>query len=134
LKQIEVDKRSTEARVEGARIARAEGLEAAERRLAEQRKQAVDDHVREILGALSKSIAQVGTVFIEPARQRLQAATEPDFAEAERVRSAVLAVSPVLARILAERGPELASVSDLCDKIHKEFCEPAKDACTRAWG
>jgi hypothetical protein len=134
LKQIEVEKRSTEARVEGARIARAEGLEAAERRLAEQRKQAVDDHVREILGALSKSIAQVGTVFIEPARQRLQAATEPDFAEAERVRSAVLAVSPVLARILAERGPELSSVSELCDKIHKEFCEPAKDACTRAWG
>ena len=133
-KQIDVERQHVEARVEGARIARAEGLEAAEKRLSEQRKLAVDDHVREVLGALNKSIGQVGTVFIEPAREKLRQSTEPNFSQAERVRQATQLVAPVLARILAERAPELAAISELCDKIQKEFCDPAREACTRAWG
>lgn len=133
-KRIEVERQHMEARVEGARIARAEGLDAAEKRLAEQRKLAVDDHVREVLGALGKSLGQVGVVFIEPVREKLRIATEPDFGEAERVRQAAGKVAPVLARVLAERGPELSAVGELCEKIEREFCVPARDACVRAWG
>ena len=133
-KQIEVERQHTQARVAGAKIARAEGLDAAERSLAAERKIAVEDHVREILGALSKSLGQVGTVFIEPARSLLRKATEPDFSEAQRVESAAAAAAPVLERVFAERGPELAAVAELCEKIQREFCDAAKDACVKAWG
>ncbi|MFO0555666.1 MAG: hypothetical protein U0271_45230 [Polyangiaceae bacterium] len=133
-KQIEIERQHTQARVESARVARAEGLDAAQKTLAAERKTAVEDHVREILGALSKSLAQVGTVFVDPAREKLRASTEPDFTKAERVRKAAESSAPVVSRLLAERVPELAGVEELLAKIQKEFCDAAKDACRAAWG
>lgn len=133
-KQIELERQHVQARVESARIARAEGIEAADRKLAAERKSAVEEHVREVLGALSKSLVQVGSVFVDPARDRLRQLTEPDFTASERVAKAGEAVAPVVERLLAERAPEIASVEELLGRIQREFCEAAPAACHAAWG
>lgn len=133
-RQIEVERQNAQARVEGARVAHAEGIDAAHRRLATERKGAVEDHVREVLGALSKSLGQVGTVFVDPARERLKELTEPDHTIAEKVESAGKRVAPVVERLLAERVPEIGSVKELLGRIRVEFCEAAPAACRSAWG
>lgn len=133
-RQIEVERQNAQARVEGARVARAEGIDAAHKRLAVERKAAVEDHVREVLGALSKSLGQVGTVFVDPARERVKELTEPDHAVAEKVESAGARVGPVVKRLLAERVPEISSVKELLQRIRVEFCEAAPAACRTAWG
>lgn len=133
-KQIELERQHTQARVDSARVARAEGIDAALRRLAAERRAAVEEHTREVLGALSKSLVQVGTVFVDPARERLRLLTEPSFDAADRVAKAGEAVAPVVERLLAERAPEVASVEELLGKIQREFCEAAPAACRAAWG
>ncbi len=133
-KQIDVERQQYQARVESARVARAEGIEAAYRTLAAERKSAVEDHVREVLSALSKSLGQVGTVFVDPARERVMALTEPDYGKAERLEKAAEAVGPVVERLLAERGPEIASVEELLERVQREFCDAAATACRTAWG
>lgn len=133
-KQIEVERQNAQARVDGARVARAEGIDAAYKRLAVERKAAVEEHVREVLGALSKSLVQVGTVFVDPAREKLREATEPDYSRAEKVATAGEAVAPVVDRLLAERAPEIVAVQELLAKIQKEFCDAAPAACRAAWG
>ncbi|MBI4951926.1 MAG: hypothetical protein HY908_07820 [Myxococcales bacterium] len=133
-RQIEVERQHAQARVDGVRVARAEGIDAAHRRLAADRRAAVEEHVREVLGALSKSLVQVGPVFVDPARERLRVATEPDFGAAERVAAAAAAVAPVVERLLAERGPEIVAVGELLGRIQREFCDAAPAACRAAWG
>jgi hypothetical protein len=133
-KQIESERQHTQARVEGARVARAEGLEAAQSRLAIERRNAVEEHVNEVRAALAKSLAQVGTVFIEPARTRLRELTEPNFSQAERVEKAREAARPVVERLLAERVPEIVEVEKLLGRVQQEFCEAAPAACRAAWG
>ncbi len=133
-KQIELERQHTQARVESARVARAEGIEAAHRRLAAERRAAVEEHTREVLAALSKSLVQVGTVFVDPARERLRQTTEPSFDAADRVAKAGVAVAPVVERLLAERAPEIASAEELLGKIQREFCDAASTACRAAWG
>lgn len=133
-RQIEVERQNAQARVEGARVARAEGIDAAHKRLATERKGAVEDHVREVLGALSKSLGQVGTVFVDPARERVKELTEPNHTVAEKVESAGARVAPVVKRLLAERVPEISSVKELLERIRREFCEAAPAACRTAWG
>jgi hypothetical protein len=133
-KQIDSERQSAQARVASARVSRAEGLEAAQQRLAVERKNAVEEHVREVRAALSKSLAQVGTVFIEPARARLRELTEPDYARAERVKAAGEAAAPIVERLIAERAPELVEVDKLLTRIKQEFVEAAPAACRAAWG
>ncbi|MFO0618196.1 MAG: hypothetical protein U0414_36725 [Polyangiaceae bacterium] len=133
-RQIDVERQNAQARVEGARVARAEGIDAAHKRLAVERKGAVEEHVREVLGALSKSLGQVGTVFVDPARERVKELTEPNHAIAEKVESAGVRVAPVVKRLLAERVPEILSVKELLHRIRVEFCEAAPAACRTAWG
>lgn len=133
-RQIDVERQQFHTRIESSKVARAEGLDAAYKSLAVERKTAVEEHVREVLEALSKSLVQVGTVFVDPARELMRKATEPDYDAAERVAKAAEAVAPVVARLLAERSPELASVEELLNRIRKEFCEAAASACRAAWG
>ena len=83
-------------------------------------------------------------------------APRPDFGAAERVAAAGEAVAPVvarllaervpelmaageavapvMARLLAERVPELMAAGELCARIQREFCEAAPAACRGAWG
>lgn len=133
-RQIEIERQTTQARVEGARVARAEGIDAAHKRLAVERRTAVEEHVREVLGALSKSLGQVGTVFVDPARERVKELTEPNHGVAEKVESAGARVAPVVKRLLAERVPEITSVKELLQRIRVEFCDAAPAACRSAWG
>lgn len=133
-KQIEVLRQSAQARVQSAKVAHAEGLDAATRRLAEQRKAAVAEHVEDVLGALGKSLVQVPAVFLEPARALVLTQTEPDLGVAERLRKAAVDVEPVVARLAAERGPELSAAEGLLGKIQTEFCDAAAEACRSAWG
>ncbi|NUP11715.1 MAG: hypothetical protein HOW73_37185 [Polyangiaceae bacterium] len=133
-KQIDLERQHLQARIDSAKVARAEGLEAANRKLAAERKAAVEEHVREVLAALAKSLVQVGTVFVDPARERLREITEPSYVAAERVEAAGVSVAPVVERLLAERAPEIASVEELLGRIQREFCEAAPAACRTAWG
>lgn len=133
-KQIEVERQHAQAMVQSASTAATMGREAALRQLAAQRRSTVEQHVGEVLGALEKSLASVGTVFVDPAREAMMKSTEPSHAVSDTVRDHAERVGPVVEKLARELEPELAAQDAALGQIQKEFCDRAPDACRAAWG
>jgi hypothetical protein len=120
--------------VQSASTAATMGREAALRQLAQQRRSTVEQHVGEVLGALEKSLASVGTVFIDPAREAMMKSTEPSHVVSDSVRDHAERVGPIVEKLARELEPELAIQDAALGQIQKEFCDRAPDACRAAWG
>jgi hypothetical protein len=133
-KQIEVERQHAQAMVQSASTAATMGREAAHRQLAAQRRSTVEQHVGEVLGALEKSLASVGTVFVDPAREAMMKSTEPSHIVSDAVRDHAERVGPIVEKLARELDPELVSQDAALGQIQKEFCDRAPDACRAAWG
>ena len=117
-----------------AETAATQGREEALRQLARERRAGVERHVGEVLATLEKSIAHVGPVFIDPARDLLVAATEPKAEATTRVLEGAEAAAPVVDRLCKELDPELLAQDATLGQIQREFCDVAESACVTAWG
>ncbi len=134
MKQIGVERQHVTAMVQSAEVAATQGREEALRQLARERRAGVERHVGEVLATLEKSIAHVGPVFIDPARDILVAATAPKAELSTRVLEAAEAAVPVVERLYKELEPELLSQDATLGQIQREFCDVAEAACLTAWG
>ncbi len=134
-REVAQEQSAARGRLEAARVQASEGREAAQRKLALRRRAAVAQHVADdVLGVLSKSLAQVGEVFLDPARELLRQATSPRYEAADAVRAAGEALGPVLERLAAEEGAALDDAEELLGRVQREFCDVAADACRGAFG
>jgi hypothetical protein len=132
-KQLEGERQRWRAVLEGAAIQATQGRDAALRRLAEQRRSAVEAHVSEVLGALEQSIASVDAVFVEPVAQALADADAIADPASARVRAAADAIAPVVAELTREVLPKLLAEDAMLSQVQREFCEAAPAACIAAW-
>jgi hypothetical protein len=133
LKQIGVERQHVQAMVESAAVAATQGREEALRRLAGERRAAVERHVSEVLGNLEKSLAQVGLTFIEPAREAMQKSVEPRADVAAAVLESAGAVGPVVEKLSLELDAQLLAQDTALGQIQREFCDVAASACQVAW-
>ena len=133
MKQIGVERQHVTAMVQSAETAATQGREEALRQLARERRAGVERHVGEVLATLEKSIAHVGPVFIDPAKDLLVAATEPKDEVPARVLEAAEASAPVVDRLFKELDPELLAQDATLGQIQREFCDVAVSACRSAW-
>ncbi|MDI1435354.1 hypothetical protein [Polyangium sorediatum] len=134
MKQIGVERQHVTAMVQSAETAATQGREEALRQLARERRAGVERHVGEVLATLEKSIAHVGPVFVDPARDLLVAATEPKTEVTTRVLEAAEAAVPVVDRLYKELDPDLLAQDATLGQIQREFCDVAEAACVTAWG
>ncbi|MDI3286291.1 hypothetical protein [Polyangium sp. 15x6] len=134
MKQIGVERQHVTTMVQSAETAATQGREEALRQLARERRAGVERHVGEVLSTLEKSIAHVGPVFVDPARDLLVAATEPKAEVTTRVLEAADAAAPVVDRLSKELDPELLAQDATLGQIQREFCDVAEAACITAWG
>ncbi|MRG93401.1 hypothetical protein [Polyangium spumosum] len=134
MKQIAVERQHVTAMVQSAETAATQGREEALRQLARERRAGVERHVGEVLATLEKSIAHVGPVFIDPAKDLLVAATEPKAEVTARVLEAAEAAAPVVEKLSKELDPELLAQDATLGQIQREFCDVAEAACVTAWG
>jgi len=133
VKQIGAERQHETAMVESAAVAATQGREEALRQLARERRAGVERHVSEVLQTLEKSIAHVGPVFVDPARDLLIKATEPRAEIAARVLTAADAVAPIVDKLAKELDPELLAEDATLGQIQREFCDVALEACKTAW-
>jgi len=134
MKQIGVERQHVSAMVQSAEVAATQGREAALKQLAMERKAGVERHVGEILGTLEKSVAHAAQVFVEPAREVVIKATEPNAEASTNVLTAADAVAPVVDKLYAEFDSVLLAEDATLGQIQREFCDVAVDACRQAWG
>lgn len=134
MKQIGVERQHVTAMVQSAEVAATQGREAALKQLALERKAGVERHVSEILGTLEKSVAHSAQVFVEPAREVVIKATEPNAEASTNVLTAADAVAPVVDKLYAEFDSVLLAEDATLGQIQREFCDVAVDACRLAWG
>ncbi len=134
VKQIGIERQHVTAMVQSAEVAATQGREAAMRQLALERKAGVERHIGEVLGTLEKSVAFIGAVFIDPARDVLIKATEPQAEASANVLAAAEAVAPVVDKLYAEFESVLLAEDATLGQIQREFCDVAIDACRMAWG
>lgn len=132
-KQLEGERQRWRAVLEGAAIQATQGRDAALRRLAEQRRSAVEAHVGEVLGALEQSLASVDAVFVEPVAQALTDADAVADPASARVRAAADAITPVVAELAREVLPKLLAEDAMLSQVQREFCEAAPAACVAAF-
>jgi hypothetical protein len=133
MKQIGVERQHMDAMVQSAQVAATQGREEASRQLARERRASVERHVGEVLATLEKSIAHVGPVFVDPARELLVKATEPRAEISARVLESAEAVGPVVDKLWKELEPDLLAQDATLGQIQREFCDVAVDACRTAW-
>lgn len=134
LKQIGVERQHVQAMIESAEVAATQGREEALRQLATQRRAAVERHVREVLGNLERSLAQVGLTFIEPAREAMLKSIEPRAEVAAALLESAAAVGPVVEKLGQELDAQLLAQDAALGQIQREFCDVAVHACRAAWG
>lgn len=133
LKQIGVERQHFQAMVESAAVAATQGREEALRRLAGERRAAVERHVSEVLGNLEKSLAQVGLTFIEPAREAMQKSVAPRADVAAAVLESAGAIGPIVEKLSLELDAQLLAKDTALGQIQREFCDVAASACRVAW-
>lgn len=134
MKQIGVERQHVTAMVQSAEVAATQGREAALRQLAAERKAEVERHIGEVLGTLEKSVAHIGQVFVDPAREVVIKLTEPQADASAQVLVAAEAVAPVVDKLYAEFDSVLLAEDATLGQIQREFCDVAVDACRMAWG
>lgn len=133
MKQIGVERQHMAAMVQSAQVAATQGREEASRQLARERRASVERHVGEVLATLEKSIAHVGPVFVDPARELLVQATEPRAEISAKVLESAEAVVPIVDKLHKELEPDLLAQDATLGQIQREFCDVAIEACRTAW-
>ena len=133
VKQLGVERDHMKTMVQSAQVAATQGHEEALRQLARERRAAVERHVGEVLATLEKSIAHVGPVFVDPAREVLLKATEPRTEISAGVLKAADEVAPIVDKLYQELEPDLLAQDATLGQIQREFCDVAIEACRTAW-
>ncbi len=134
MKQVITERQQFGAMLESAQLAVTQGREAAAKKLAADRRSAVERHVTEVLHTLEKSASMAGQVFIDPARVELIKSTEPRADASQALLDAAEKVAPVVERLARELDPDLLSQDASLGQIQREFCDVAVSACRAAWG
>ncbi len=133
LKQIELERQKVHAMAQSAQVAATQGREVAVRQLATRRRQAVEQHVTEVLGTLERSLGSVDQVFVEPAREAMLREESPKTLGSLVVREHADKLAPVVERLVSELESQLLSQDAMLSQVQREFCDVAVEACRAAW-
>ena len=133
LKQIQQEKQRTEAMQQNAAVLATQGRDAALRALAIRRREAVEEHVTEIIGSLVKSLDQVEDVFVKPAEQAILQREQPDLAPMTTLLAEADKVAIVVETLRRDLQPDLLTQDAMLGQIQREFCDAAPTALPKAW-
>ena len=134
LTQIQQEKRRTDAVQKNAAVLATQARDVALRSLARRRREAVEEHVQEILGSLVKSLEQVEDVFVEPAEQAILQREQPDLTPMTTLLAEADKVAVVVENLMRDLEPELATQHAMLGQVQRELCDAAPTALPKPWG
>lgn len=133
LKQIQQEKQRADAMQKNALVLATQGRDAALRSLAVRRREAVEEHVHEIIGSLVKSLEQVEDVFVKPAEQAILQREQPDLTPMTTLLAEADKVAIVVENLVRDLEPDLLTQDAMLGQIQREFCDAAPTALPKAW-
>jgi hypothetical protein len=133
LRQIQQEKQRAEAMQQNAAVLATQGRDAALRALAVRRREAVEEHVNEVIGSLVKSLEQVEEVFVKPAEQAILQREQPDLGPMTTLLGEAEKVAVVVDNLVRDLEPDLLTQDAMLGQVQREFCDAAPTALPKAW-
>jgi hypothetical protein len=98
-----------------------------------RRREAVEEHVTEVIGSLVKSLEQVEEVFVKPAEQAILQREQPDLGPMTTLLGEAEKVAVVVDNLVRDLEPDLLTQDAMLGQVQREFCDAAPTALPKAW-